>query len=130
MAVLSGKNGTLKLGATVVTPISDWKLTLRSEQAAYVANDTGGAKRRLSGAEDCSGTFRCSVTDDGRCPVRRNQPVTAQFHVDATMDNYYEASIVVEAIDVECDISSGRVVAFTVTFNGDGPVTPHGVLDF
>jgi hypothetical protein len=128
MAILSGKNGTLKLAGAVVTPITNWSLTLECDVGAYVANDTGGAKKRVRGPDDCSGTFLCQATEDGHCPVAAGRQVTAELHVDDTSHNYYQAPILVSRIRVECDIATGQVVAYAVDFLGDGPVVKEGVV--
>jgi hypothetical protein len=128
MAVLSGKAGTLKLAGGAVTPITNWKLMQSTAAKFYAANDTGGAYRRLRSVEDSSGTFECQVTQRGRCPVERGENVVAQFHVDSSGDNYYQVPVIIDAVEVECDIGTGRLVAFAVAFSGDGAVTAHGVL--
>ena len=128
MAVLSGKNGTLTLAGAVVTPISNWKLALVSQNKAYAANDTGGAKCRVAGVADCSGSFECKVSDTGNCPVALGQQVTVQLHIDSTMNNYYEAPIIIDKIDVDCDIANGEIAAFAVSFSGNGAVTVYGIL--
>ena len=128
MSVISGKSGTLILGETVVTPVSNWKLDLAVQSKSYVANDTGGALRRLAAATDCTGSFQCNATDDGTCPVAVGQGYTAQFQVDQTGDNYYQAPILIEKIGVNCDIQQGEPVAYAVQFGGDGPLLSYGVL--
>ena len=128
MAILSGKNGTLKLADSVVTPITNWSLELLCEVGVYVANDTGGAKKRVRGPDDCTGTFLCQATENGRCPVAAGRQVTAELHVDDTTHNHYEIPILIRHIRVECDIATGQAVAYTVSFSGDGPVVRHGIV--
>lgn len=130
MAAVSGKSGTLKLGAATVAPIAQWKLELTSRHKAYAANDTGGAVKRLAGVDDASGSFQCQVSDSGNCPVRRGQQATAQFHLDASGANYYEVPIIIDRIGVTCDITGGAILAFAVDFSGNGPVSAHGIAAF
>lgn len=128
MAVLSGKNGTLYVGAAEITPVSNWKLRIVGNHRPYTANDTGGWKRRAAGAKDCSGSFRVSVTESGNCPVAEGDPTTLKLHVDDTGENYYRVEALIDRIDVETDVHGGRVVAFQVAFSGNGGLTPYGVL--
>ena len=128
MAVLSGKNGTLYVGAGEVAPVSRWKLRIVGSHRAYTANDTGGWKKRTAGAKDCRGSFRVSVTESGNCPAGEGDSLTLKLHVDGTGNNYYEVEAIVDRIDVKTDVRGGDVVAFEVTFSGNGSVTPHGVL--
>lgn len=128
MAVLSGKAGTLKLAGGTITPIAHWRFLWISSGKTYTANDTGGALRRVRGAEDCSGAFECQVTEGGHCPVARGESVLAQLHVDGSMQNYYEVRVAIESIGLNCDIATGGPLSFTIEFKGDGPVAAHGIL--
>ena len=128
MAVLSGKDGTLYIGAGEVQPVANWKLRIVSNHRAYTANDTSGWKKRAAGAKDSSGSFRISVTDSGNCPVAEGDSVTLKLHVDDSGSNYYEVAVIIDRIDVATDIHGGNVVAMEVAFSGNGTVTPHGVL--
>ena len=65
MALLSGKNGTLYIGSSEITPVSNWKLRITGSHRAYVANDTDGWKQRAAGAKDCRGSFEVRVAEGG-----------------------------------------------------------------
>ena len=122
MAVLSGKNGTLYLNAAQVTPVSNWKLAVTSNNLDYVANDTGGWKRRLPGPCDSSGSFQVKADDGGHAPVAAGDQVTLDLHVDRTGSNYYTLAAIIAQIEVAVDISAGKLVVYAVEFSGDGPI--------
>ncbi len=128
MAVLSGKNGTLYIGDDEVTPVSNWKLSITGNNPHYVANDTGGWRKRAAGAKDCSGSFEVKVQQGGNCPVEQGDSITLKLHVDDTGDNYYQLPAIIDRIDVDVDISQGRIVAQAVNFSGNGAITSYGVL--
>jgi len=128
MAVLSGKDGTLYVDDAEVTPVSDWKLSVTSDNPDYVANDTGGWKKRIDGVKDSRGSFEAKVDSGGNCPVEEGDAVTVELHVDATGNNYYKVPAMVDRIEVEVDINRGRIVAFVVDFSGNGAITPYGIL--
>lgn len=128
MPVLSGKDGTLFVGAGEAAPLVHWRLERTAANKHYVANDTGGARRRLPGARDCSGSFEIKAAAAGRAPVEEGDVVLLKLHADASGDNYYEAPAVIDRVRVEVDVSEGRTVAWLVDFSGDGPVTAHGIL--
>lgn len=128
MAVFSGKNGTLLIDATEITPISNWTLGITSDNRSYAANDTSGWKQRVAGVRDCRGTFRCMLDDAGNVPVDEGDAITLKLQVDATGNNYYTVPAVVDKIDVECDISDGEILALIVEFSGNGAVTKSGVV--
>lgn len=128
MAVLSGKSGTLYLGEDEVTPVSNWRLSIVSDNPDYAANDTGGWKQRAAGVRDCSGSFEIKVEDDGSCPVEEGDDVALKLHVDGTGDNYYAVPAIIDQIQVDVDINEGRIVALAIDFSGNGAITGHGVL--
>ncbi len=128
MAVISGKDGTLHLGDTEVTEISHWSLEKTSRNRAYTANDTGGSRKRLAGAKDCSGRFEIKATDSASVPVEEGDAVTLKLHVDDSGANYYDVPAIVDTIRTDVDISEGETIACVVAFSGNGPITAYGIL--
>jgi len=128
MAVLSGKDGTLYIDAAEITPVSNWKLAVTAGRRNYVANDTGGWKKRVSGAKDCNGSLEIKLTHSGKAPVESGDAVTLKLHVDATGGNYYRVEALIGRMGVVTDINGGEVVAHRVDFWGNGSVTPYGIL--
>ena len=128
MAVLSGKNGTLHISDDEVAPVANWKLSIGGNNPHYIANDTGGWRKRAAGAKDCSGSFEAAVEQSGNCPVEQGDSITLKLHADDTGNNYYEVPAIIDRIGVDVDINQGRIVAHAVDFSGNGPITSHGVL--
>lgn len=129
MAILSGKDGTLIVDGTKATPLVDWWLRKGSDTKSYTANDTGGWRKRVSGAKDCRGGFALAVAQDKRVPVAEGQAVTLKLHVDDSGNNYYEVPARIEAIRLSVNVSEGCTVPCAVAFLGNGPIVAHGVLD-
>lgn len=128
MSVLSGKNGTLFLGSSEVTPVTNWRLAATSNNPDYAANDTGGWKRRAAGVRDASGSFEVKATDAQHCPVEEGDAATLKLHIDASGNNYYEVPAIVDKISVDVDINQGEIVAYLVDFSGNGAIVRHGVV--
>ena len=128
MSVISGKDGTLHVDGAEVTPVTNWRLDKTSGNKHYAANDTGGARRRVAGVRDSSGSFELKADDTGNVPVEEGDAVTLQLHVDGGGANYYEVPAIVDRLRVEVDISEGEIVAWLVEFSGNGAITPHGIL--
>ncbi len=128
MPVLSGKNGTLHLGSAEVLHVIFWQIEKTAANRAYAANDTGGAKRRVSGVKDCTGRLEVKATDGAKVPVAEGDLVALALHADGSGENYYGLSAVVDSIRVEVDISDGKPIAYGIRFSADGPVAAHGVL--
>jgi hypothetical protein len=128
MSFISGKDGTLKLGDTEVTQVTNWRIEKASRNKAYTANDTGAARRRVPGARDCSGRFEIKTTDSDHLPVEGGDTVMLELHVDDSGENYYEVPAIVDLIRANVDISEGKTVPHLVTFSGNGPIVAHGIL--
>jgi hypothetical protein len=128
MAVLSGKNGTLFLGSTEITPVVNWKLVTSSNNPDYAANDTGGWKKRVAGVRDASGSLEIKASDDRNCPVEEGDTPTLALHLDDSGDNYYEVPSIVDKISVDVDINRGEIVAYVVEFSGNGPIVRYGIV--
>jgi hypothetical protein len=127
MAVLSGKSGTLFLGATEITPVVHWKLVTTSNNPDYAANDTGGWKKRAGGVRDASGSLEIKAADDRHCPVEEGDAATLKLHLDDSGNNYYEVPAVIDKISVDVDINRGEIVAYVVEFSGNGPIVRYGI---
>lgn len=128
MAVLSGKDGTLLVDGQLVAQVTNWRLIRRSVNKAYTANDTGGWRRRVRGANDCAGHFELLIAESGSVPVAAGQPVTLRLHLDASGSNYCDVPARIETVRLPVDISEGKIVPYVVTFSGNGPVVCNGVL--
>jgi len=128
MPVISGKDGTLYLNTNEVAPVANWRLKKTSSNKHYTANDTGGCRKRVAGARDCSGRFEIKATETGNTPVDEGETVTLKLHVDESNNNYYEVPAIIDTIRTDVDISEGKIVAYVVDFSGNGPVVAHGVL--
>ena len=128
MSVISGKDGTLKLAGGEVARVTHWKIEKTSGAKAYTANDTGGARKRVSGVKDCAGRFEIKASDSAGVPVEQGDAATLELHVDDSGANYYEVPAIIDAIRAEVDISEGKTIGHVVAFSGNGPITAHGIL--
>lgn len=129
MTTLSGKSGTLRIDGSDVLHVSRWRIKKRARNRAYAANDTGGAKKRVPGVRDYAGSVEIKATDATPIPVSEGELVDLELHADATGENYYEFSAIVDAVGTEVDISDGSPVAYRIDFSGNGPIVAHGILD-
>ena len=128
MSVISGKDGTLYLGDTEPTQVTNWRIEKIGGSKAYTANDTGGSRKRVAGVKDCSGRFEIKATDSANVPVEEGDTVTLKLHVDDSGANYYQVPAIIEAIRVDVDINEGKMIAYEIAFSGNGPITAYGVV--
>ncbi len=128
MAVLSGRKGTLYIGANEIVPLSNWRLVITSSHRVYTANDTGRWRKRVPGAKDCTGSFVVAVCEGGNSPVQEGRSLTLKLHVDDSGSNYYEVGATIDRTRIEMDIGNGQPIALRIEFSGNGCVTPCGIL--
>ncbi|HOM17221.1 MAG TPA: hypothetical protein PLQ00_07830 [Thermoguttaceae bacterium] len=128
MGVLSGKDGSVWIGGQPAAVVLWWELVKRSACKAYVANDTGGWRRRVPGAKDASGRLELKLRADGAAPVEEGQEATLRLHLDGTGKNYYELPAIIERISARVDIAGGEVIGWVVDFVGAGPAVGHGIV--
>jgi hypothetical protein len=128
MSLLTGKDGTLRLGGTEVLYLANWQIEKTAAAKTYTANDTGGARARVASARDASGRLEIKATDSGHVPLAEGDTVALTLHADASGQNYYELSAVIDAVRVEVDISNAKPIAYLIHFSASGPITAHGVL--
>lgn len=127
-SMLSGKDGTVRREGAELLRVADWRIEKTSANKSYVANDTGGVRRRMPGVKDCSGRMEIKAISEGPAPLAEGEILAMELHVDASGENYYSLSAIVDAVRLEVDISQGTPVAYVVTFSGNGPLEPHGIL--
>ena len=128
MARFSGKDGTLFLTAVETTGITNWKLDKTSDNKAYHANDSGGAKSRVAGVRDSTGSFEQKANDAGNIPVDEGDIVDVELHVDDSTLNYFSGSVIIDKIAVDTDIDDGEILSYIVDFSGNGLLTGNGIL--
>jgi hypothetical protein len=128
MPVLTGKDGTLRLGGAEILHLANWQIEKTAAAKTYTANDTGGARARVAGVKDCAGRLDIKATGSGKVPLAEGDVVALALHADDSGQNYYGLSAVIDAVRVEVDISDAKPIAYLVRFSGAGPITAHGVL--
>lgn len=126
-SILSGKDGSVWVGEQLLTPVLRWELVKKVSCKAYVANDTGGAWRRLPGARDCTGRLELKLLQNRSAPLEEGWEVVLRLHLDGTGENYYEVPALIERITTQVDIATGEVIGWQVDFAGSGPVLGHGM---
>jgi hypothetical protein len=123
MATFSGKDGKVLSGSTPLADISHWRLKTIAKNIAYASSATLGHKRRLPGVKDAGGsfTFRLNAADAITAQLDVGDLVTLKLYVDVT--NFFSVPAIIDAVEVETDISTGKMVGGTVEFSADGAWT-------
>lgn len=125
---ISGKNGTVKTGGTptALVHITNWKITRSAETDRFADNSSSGWKRSIAGTKMWEGSFDGKVNDGEAVPLKEGDGVAAQFHLDGSGGQHMAGNITVKSLDVECDFDTGKVIAYSVKFEGNGALTDTG----
>ena len=123
MAVISGKDGEVKIGANSLADITGWSFNTTSNNPAYASSSTGGYKKRVAGVRDASGNiaFKLNTSNPIGDEFEEGDEVTLLLHVDAS--NFYSVPAVIDSLSLEVDIDSGDVVGGTAGFSANGAWT-------
>lgn len=132
MARITGKNGTIKIGAVVVADITDWSLDLKIPLAdatamgdAFKANlslirEWSGTVKGWYGNADeqalTRGSFFAATTSGG--PT--SGAVTISLFPDAAATEKFEGSAY---LDFTLGVDKGKTDEFTAKFTGNGAIT-------
>lgn len=128
MSDIAGILGTLYVDDVEKSPVTQWDLTIVSDNKSYAANDTAGWKKRVAGIKDSRGSFVIHVDSTGNAPVSEGDSITLKLHIDNSGNNYYTVPAMIDEIKTNCNINAGNIIALQITFSGNGALTKNGIL--
>lgn len=122
MASYSGKSGKVEIGATQVAHITGWTLTETSNNPAYASSETGGAKTRVMGVKDATGSMQGKLDDTTSqdATIKAGSSGTAKLYTDSS--KYIEVDIIIDRFEVEVDPDEGEIVSFSADFSATAAV--------
>jgi len=123
MATISGKDGKVLIGAVALADITRWTFNATSANPAYASSSTAGYRRRVAGIKEGAGriAFKLDPADPISDDLNEGDAVTLLLYVDAT--HFYTVPALVDALELEVDISSGDVLGGTASFSTNGAWT-------
>lgn len=126
--ILSGKNGTLKLGSgnNEVAHLTNWKAKATVKTDQFSTNSSGGYDYSIPGTGRWEGSFMLVLHDGEPLPVREGDQVDAQFHLDSSDGEYLDGTITIVDIELDVDVKDGKAVQVPVTWQGHGDLTETG----
>jgi hypothetical protein len=116
MALASGSEGTIKLGAVELT-VTDWERNSRPETAMVTAANTGGRKRRKMVVKDDEFTFTVlwdSTDTPESVDLEQGLEVTGAFRIGSSAFQYAAVPLYVDNV-VFTGCSQTGVVSYKVT---------------
>lgn len=118
MAVISGKDGAVKIGATVADSVANWSISETETIEKSVASNTAGAPQRHQGNKDWTGQFKFfnAVAPD----VMPGDEFTFLGSVDQSVG--VSASAICNRLTVNVPTEDGGVVNCLASIEGNGVV--------
>jgi hypothetical protein len=124
MAV-SGKAGTVLVGASPVTEVTKWTFEGSAQVHKYASNTTSGHKAAVAGVRDGKGTIETKVASDVIWTA--GQAVTLVLQGPTSGDTITVPAIIATT-PVDCDINDGNIISATYTFEANGAWTGAGIF--
>ncbi len=128
MAVISGKAGTVLVGATPWLEVTKWTFEPSCAVPKYASNNTNGYKAGVAGVFDGKGTIEVKLDSSGGVDALPGASVTLVLQVDAGGTNKYTVPAIIASAPISCDIDGGEIVALTYNFEANGAWTAGGAL--
>lgn len=118
---ISGKNGSVLVGATEIGDVESWELDDVMEGQAYASNSTAGRRKRIAGIGDLTGRIVYKLDTAAALPLAPGDSVTLDLEVDAT--HHYEVQVYIESVGTVVNVETGAITAQTAEFSGNGTIT-------
>lgn len=120
MAVISGKQGKVLLGATALADVTKWSLEVSANVSKWGGSATAGYKKAVGGTLDGSGTIegKIDTADEIYDKLVPGTAYTLKLYENATL--YWNVPCVIEKISIDVDIDDGEALSWSADFQTDG----------
>lgn len=122
---VSGKAGTVLVGATPVVAVTKWTFEPSAVVHKYASNNTNGHKRAVAGTRDGKGTIETKIS--GSALWTAGQSVTLILRGPATGDTITVPAVIASS-PINVDIDNGEIISATYNFEADGAWTSAGLF--
>lgn len=124
MAV-SGKAGTVLVGASAVTEVTKWTFEPSAIVHKYASNNTSGHKKAVAGVRDGKGTIETKVDSDVLWTAGASVTLILQG---PTGSDTITVPAVIASSPINVDIDNGEPITATYSFEADGSWTGAGIF--
>ena len=124
MAV-SGKEGTVLVGASAVTEVTKWTFEPSAIVHKYASNNTSGHKKAVAGVRDGKGTMEARVDSDVVWKAGASVAVSLQG---PTGSDTMNVPAVIASSPINVDMDNGEPITATYSFEADGSWTGAGIF--
>jgi hypothetical protein len=121
MAVESGKDGKILIGATPIADITGWEFDKECHTTRYGSSATGGFRKTVAGVKQGQGTIEFKWDSAAASPILEGTSATLLLHLNAT--EKFTIPAIIKNFRVRVDINTGEVTAGAAAFETDGAWT-------
>jgi len=124
MARLTGKKGSVTIGASGVYGVKSWEIDAKCDAVDVTGMDSGGAKEFLSGLTEWNGTIECFLDSENFISnsVLGGAPVSFSLVSDATTPKITCSGSAI-LTGWKPSVSVEGAVTLSITFQGTGTLT-------
>ena len=110
-------------GYTNIPQVRTWTLTINPESKEYASSSTNGAKAKLEGNENCSGTITLydddtTPFDSGTLDIKAGDSGWLKLYKSAT--KFFLVPVYIDSVEYTTDIEGGEIESATINFSEDG----------
>lgn len=128
MSNFSGKDGTIKIGATELNNIEGWTLDIGGNTPNFATNSTGGWNTRVPGAKDGTGTFEYVLDTAETMPFAMHATMTLILQVDGSDTAYWTCPAIITDVPNDVQLSGDSEIKVPYGFGLTGPAVPTGLF--
>lgn len=128
MANFSGKDATIKVGATEINNVEGWTLDITGNTPNFVTNSTGGANSRVAGAQDSTGSFNYVLASDETMPFAMHATMTLVLHLDGDDSGYWTVPVIITSVPTATTLAGDDVLRVPYEFGATGLAVPTGIF--
>lgn len=117
----SGKDGTVKIGATAVALVTGWDVDFETNVYESANNETAGYKAATAGVKRVSGRIKGEWNSAAALTITSGTAATLLLYLNAS--EFFTIPAVVKKLHVEVDVNDGNVTLYDAEFVGNGAWT-------
>lgn len=121
MAIESGKDGKILIGATPIADITSWELDKEVRTSRYASSSTGGFKKTVAGVKQGHGTIEFKWDSALASPIVEGTSVTLKLYLNTS--EFFTVPAIIRSFRVKVDIDTGDVTSGVSQFETDGAWT-------
>lgn len=130
MALISGKDGKVKVATTEVAQVTKWTFEESAEVDKFAHSDSAGYKDGVAGSKDVKGSIEAKFADAGTSPFDVGDRISLELLTDGelTPKGSLTGDAIIASMSVEVDIDTGNAIGFSASYEGVGAWTKAGMF--